>query len=141
MQQIHAVQDVYKAQEIKTKEAESKGLTLDDDVDMVVSERRRSGSSSSSMSKSDQMFATVMSAFIPKPPPTYTPPSATDWFKEAGISDVQRAKLLLNFPEGTEATPLLLSALEDEELAAAELMPVQRRAFKKLQAMFNAVPK
>lgn len=144
---INAVKDIFDAQEIKVKEYKVKSAAMigegdEDDAELSSSSRRRSSSSAASTiaSHRDQLFAQVMSAFLPKPPPVYTPPSASDWFKEAGINDVQKAKLMLNFPAGAEPTPLLLASLIDEDLTKAELMPAQVRAFKKLQELHNMMP-
>ena len=142
VQIIQAVQDVYTAQDIKVKEARSAAAVsraaeeIDEDADMVgETGRRRSGSSVAS--NRDQTFATVMAAFLPKPPPVVNPPAPTDWFQEAGINDEQRKKMMLNFPAGTKPTLLLLSALEEDDLLVAGLMPAQLRAFKKLQQKYN----
>lgn len=144
MEAVKGVGDIYAAQGLKIKEAvDEDAMQIDDDAEMgqaSASPRRRSSSSSSAIERSTNTFAAVMSAFLPPKPVARTTPTVADWFKEAGITGEQQAALLGNFPPGVTPTVLLLSQLEDPELDEAKLMPVQKRAFKKLQSFFNQLP-
>ena len=95
-----------------------------------LNKKQRRGSGSSATERAAEQFAKAMDRLAPPAG------GSKEWFASCMINDEQRAKIVSQLPAG-EISCLMLATFDDDDLAAAGLVPKQIKAWKHIASTYK----